>query len=101
MQDKQLKGQNPRLAPHFESRIVSELIATGAVVVPLRHLGTVCVDYATIVNKGDAMGLDEWCKLPITQQMGFRSTISIIMDFSRLPRTWSCDNCLVEISLFA
>jgi hypothetical protein len=55
-------------------------------VVSLQHLAvysTVCADYATMVNKGDAMGRDEWRKLPIEQQMGFRIPISVMMDLPR------------------
>jgi hypothetical protein len=37
-----------------------------------------------MVNRGDAMGSDEWRELPIEQQMGFRIPISIMMDLPRL-----------------
>ena len=37
-----------------------------------------------MVNKGDAMGRDEWRELPIEQQMGFRIPISVMMDLPRL-----------------
>ena len=37
-----------------------------------------------MVNKGDAMGLEEWRGLPIEQQMGFRIPISVMMDLPRL-----------------
>ena len=56
-------------------------------VISLQHpfvCSTVCAEYATIVNKGDAMGRDEWSKLPIEQQMGFQIPISVMMDLSRL-----------------
>jgi len=36
-----------------------------------------------MVNKGDAMGRDEWRELPIEQQMGFRIPISVMMDLPR------------------
>jgi len=55
-------------------------------VVSFQHLfvcSTVCADYATMVNKGDAMGKDEWRGLPIEQQMGFRIPISVMMDLPR------------------
>lgn len=45
---------------------------------------TVCADYATMVNKGDAIGWDEWRKLPYEQQMGFRIPITLMFDFPRL-----------------
>src|SRR6266436_6401794 len=45
---------------------------------------TVCADYATMVNKGDAIGWEEWRELPYEQQMGFRIPITLMFDFSRL-----------------
>ena len=57
------------------------------IVISLQHLficSTVCAEYATMVNKGDAMGSDEWRDLPIEQQMGFQVPISVIMDIPRL-----------------
>jgi hypothetical protein len=45
---------------------------------------TVCADYATMVNKGDAIGWEEWRKLPYEQQMGFRIPITLMFDFPRL-----------------
>ncbi|KAI0257124.1 hypothetical protein BJV78DRAFT_12780 [Lactifluus subvellereus] len=45
---------------------------------------TVCADYATMVNKGDAIGLDEWRELPIEQQMGFRIPISVMINIPHL-----------------
>ena len=56
-------------------------------VISLPHLvtcSTVCADYATMVNKNDATGRDEWRELPIEQQMGFRIPISVMMDLPRL-----------------
>ena len=55
-------------------------------VISLQHFfvcSTVCSDYATMVNKGDATGRDEWRELPIEQQMGFRIPISVMMDLPR------------------
>jgi hypothetical protein len=37
-----------------------------------------------MVNKGDAMDLDEWRELPVEEQMGFQIPISIMMDLPRL-----------------
>jgi hypothetical protein len=48
---------------------------------------TVCADFATMVNKGDAIGLDEWRSLPYEQQMGFRIPISLMLDLPRLRST--------------
>jgi hypothetical protein len=45
---------------------------------------TVCADYATMVNKGDAIGWDEWRGLSIEQQMGFRIPISLMIDLARI-----------------
>ncbi|KAI0308222.1 hypothetical protein B0F90DRAFT_1807467 [Multifurca ochricompacta] len=45
---------------------------------------TVCADYAPMVNKGDAIGWNEWRKLPIEQQMGFRIPISFVINLTHL-----------------
>jgi hypothetical protein len=45
---------------------------------------TVCVEYATMVNKGDAIGWDEWRDLPYEQQMAFRIPITVMLDLPRL-----------------
>ncbi|KAI0003694.1 hypothetical protein BJV74DRAFT_876058 [Russula compacta] len=45
---------------------------------------TVCADYATMVNKNDAIGWEEWRGLPYEQQMGFRIPISVMLDLPRL-----------------
>jgi hypothetical protein len=37
-----------------------------------------------MVNKGDAIGWDEWRELPYEQQMGFRIPISLMLDLPRL-----------------
>ena len=37
-----------------------------------------------MVNKGDAVGWEEWRKLPIEQQMGFRIPISVIVNMTNL-----------------
>jgi hypothetical protein len=53
----------------------------------LRYLiaySDVCADYAVMVNRGDAMNTDQWRKLPIEQQMGFRIPISVVLDLPRL-----------------
>jgi hypothetical protein len=44
----------------------------------------ICADYAVMVNRGDAVGLDVWRELPAEQQMAFRIPISIMMDLPRL-----------------
>ena len=45
---------------------------------------SVCADYTTMVNKGDAIGLEEWRELPYEQQMGFRIPITLMLDLPRL-----------------
>jgi hypothetical protein len=37
-----------------------------------------------MVNKGDAIGWEEWRELPYEQQMGFRIPISLMLDLPRL-----------------
>jgi hypothetical protein len=48
------------------------------------EISEVCADYAVMVNRGDAVGVDDWRELPIEQQMAFRIPISIMMDLPRL-----------------
>ena len=43
-----------------------------------------CAEYAVMVNKNAALGLDEWRELPMEQQMGFRIPISVVLDLPRL-----------------
>jgi len=43
-----------------------------------------CADYAVMVNRGDALGSDEWRELPIEKQMAFRIPISIMFDLPHL-----------------
>jgi hypothetical protein len=43
-----------------------------------------CADYAVMVNRGDAVGSDEWRELPIEKQMAFRIPISIMIDLPHL-----------------
>jgi hypothetical protein len=43
-----------------------------------------CADYAVMVNRGDAVGMDDWRELPIEQQMAFRIPISIMFDLPYL-----------------
>ena len=45
---------------------------------------TVCADYVTMVNKGEAIGWAEWSELPYEQQMGFRIPITLMFDLPRL-----------------
>ncbi|KAH9954442.1 hypothetical protein BC827DRAFT_1143894 [Russula dissimulans] len=44
----------------------------------------VCADYSTMVNKNDAIGVEQWRNLPYEQQMGFRIPISVMIDLPRL-----------------
>jgi len=43
-----------------------------------------CADYAVMVNRGDAVGTDDWRALPIEQQMAFRIPISVMIDLPHL-----------------
>ncbi len=43
-----------------------------------------CADYAVMVNRGDAVGSDEWRELPIEEQMAFRIPISVMIDLPHL-----------------
>jgi hypothetical protein len=43
-----------------------------------------CADYAVMVNRGDAVGRDDWRELPIEKQMAFRIPISIMIDLPHL-----------------
>ena len=45
---------------------------------------SVCADYVPMVNKGDAIGWDEWRELPIEQQMAFRIPISLMVNMTHL-----------------
>ena len=49
---------------------------------------TVCAEYATMVNKCDAIGQDEWRDLPYEQQMAFRIPISLMLDLPRLRKQY-------------
>ena len=43
-----------------------------------------CAEYAVMVNRGDAVGSDQWRDLPIEKQMAFRLPISVMIDLSHL-----------------
>ncbi|KAI0308457.1 hypothetical protein OF83DRAFT_1180803, partial [Amylostereum chailletii] len=44
----------------------------------------VCADYAPMVNKGDAIGWEEWRTLPIEQQMGWRLPMSLMLNLTHI-----------------
>jgi hypothetical protein len=44
----------------------------------------VCADYAVMVNRGDAVGRDDWRALPVEKQMAFRIPISTMSDLPHL-----------------
>ncbi|KAF9024435.1 hypothetical protein BDZ89DRAFT_954732 [Hymenopellis radicata] len=44
----------------------------------------VCADYATMVNRGDAVDNDEWRELPIDQQMGWKIPIELMINITHL-----------------
>ncbi|THH21521.1 hypothetical protein EW146_g25 [Bondarzewia mesenterica] len=48
---------------------------------------TVCAEYATMVNKGDAVGWEEWRELPIEQQMGWEIPMSLMFNLTHLRQT--------------
>jgi hypothetical protein len=52
--------------------------------IPFVIYSTVCADHATMVNKGEAIGSEEWRELPIEEQMGFRIPISVIVNMTHL-----------------
>ncbi len=43
-----------------------------------------CADYTVMVNRGDAVGSNDWRVLPIEKQMAFRIPISIMIDLPHL-----------------
>ncbi|KAG1744265.1 hypothetical protein EDB19DRAFT_1632903 [Suillus lakei] len=48
---------------------------------------SVCAAYATMVNRGDATGSDEWRQLPIEQQMAWRIPVSLMFNLTHLRET--------------
>ncbi|KAH7882514.1 hypothetical protein F5I97DRAFT_1816606 [Phlebopus sp. FC_14] len=48
-----------------------------------------CAAFATMVNRGDATGSDEWRNLPIEQQMAWRIPISLMFNLTHLQRSHS------------
>ncbi|KAH7921544.1 hypothetical protein BV22DRAFT_1019154 [Leucogyrophana mollusca] len=50
---------------------------------------SVCALYATMVNRGDATGSDEWRNLPIEAQMAWRIPISLMFNMTHVRRTHS------------
>ncbi|KAI0031155.1 hypothetical protein K488DRAFT_52672 [Vararia minispora EC-137] len=44
----------------------------------------VCAEYAPMVNKGDAVGWEEWRSLPTEQQMGWRIPISLMVNITQI-----------------
>jgi hypothetical protein len=51
---------------------------------PIIESSEACADYAVMVNRGDAVGLDDWRELPIEQQTAFRIPISVMIDLPHL-----------------
>lgn len=50
-------------------------------------ISNVCADYFPMVNRGDAVGWNEWRNMPIDQQMGFRIPIFVMMNITLLRQT--------------
>ncbi|KAG1884440.1 hypothetical protein F4604DRAFT_1574879 [Suillus subluteus] len=48
---------------------------------------SVCAAYATMVNRGDATGKDEWRQLPVEKQMAWRIPVSLMFDLTHLRET--------------
>ncbi|KAG2140587.1 hypothetical protein DEU56DRAFT_797543 [Suillus clintonianus] len=48
---------------------------------------SVCAAYATMVNRGDATGSDEWRQLPIEQQMAWKTPVSLMFNLTHLRET--------------
>ncbi|KAG8904900.1 hypothetical protein FRC01_008555, partial [Tulasnella sp. 417] len=48
-----------------------------------------CAAFATMVNRGDAIGWGEWRGLPIEKQMGWRIPMDTMLDLPHLRKTWS------------
>lgn len=48
---------------------------------------SVCAAYATMVNRGDATGTDEWRQLPIEKQMAWRIPVSLMFNLTHLRET--------------
>lgn len=44
----------------------------------------VCASYATMVNKNDAIGTDEWRSKPLEQQMAWKIPLEIMIDIPHL-----------------
>jgi hypothetical protein len=55
-----------------------------SVLMPVLFCSSVCADYVPMVNKGDAIGWDQWRELPIEQQMAFRIPISVMVNITHL-----------------
>ncbi|KAH7921547.1 hypothetical protein BV22DRAFT_1019122 [Leucogyrophana mollusca] len=49
----------------------------------------VCASYATMVNRGDATGSDEWRNLPMEEQMAWRIPIALMFNMTHLRKTHS------------
>ncbi|KAG8909061.1 hypothetical protein FRC01_007170, partial [Tulasnella sp. 417] len=47
-----------------------------------------CAAFATMVNRGDAIGWGEWRELPIEKQMGWRIPMDTMLDLPHLRKTW-------------
>ncbi|KIO28545.1 hypothetical protein M407DRAFT_242976, partial [Tulasnella calospora MUT 4182] len=47
-----------------------------------------CAAFATMVNRGDAIGWGEWRDLPIEKQMGWRIPMDTMLDIPHLRKTW-------------
>lgn len=48
-----------------------------------------CAAYTTMVNRGDATGMDEWRQLPIEKQMAWKIPVSLMFNLTHLRETHS------------
>lgn len=55
---------------------------------PLHPSSNSCAAFATMVNRGDAIGWGEWRDLPIEKQMGWRVPMDTMLDLPHLRKTW-------------
>jgi hypothetical protein len=49
-----------------------------------RSRSATCAMFAPMVNRGDALGLDEWRNLPLNEQMSWRIPISVMLNMTLL-----------------
>ncbi|KZV87092.1 hypothetical protein EXIGLDRAFT_724109 [Exidia glandulosa HHB12029] len=53
------------------------------------HHISVCAQYAFMVNRGDAIGWNDWRDLPIEQQMGFRIPMDVMLNITLMRQKYN------------